>query len=111
MQDRDLDALFATARADYSVPPALMARVLADADALQPRPAPVPKPRFWAGFMSAIGGVPALAGLSTATLAGLWIGFVEPSSLSAVADVLLASSTVSETLDVMPAFDDFLTEG
>lgn len=111
MQNRDLDALFATARQSDRVPCDLMARVLADADAQQPRPAPAVKPRFWTQVLAAIGGAPALAGLSTAMLAGLWIGFVDPPSLSAVTDIFLVSSTATETLEVMPTFDDFLTEG
>lgn len=124
MRDSDLDDLFATARSAargtaQTVPADLMARVMADAEAVQ-RTADQPlagrqraaKPTgFWAGLVAAIGGGPALAGLSTATLAGLWIGFAQPVAITSVTDVFLASSAVTETLDVMPAFDDFQTEG
>lgn len=114
MQDSDLDDLFATARSTpLAVSPALTARVLADAQRLQPVAVqPVaPKPGFWAGFLAAIGGAPAVAGLSTAALAGLWIGFAQPMGLASVTDVLVASTALAEPLDVMPAYDDFLTEG
>ena len=114
MQDSDLDDLFATARSTpLAVSAALTARVMADAQRLQPvtvRPV-APKSRFWAGFLSAIGGAPAVAGLSTAALAGLWIGFAQPVGLVSVTEILLAGTALAEPLDVMPAYDDFLTEG
>jgi hypothetical protein len=108
MQDSDLDAFFNVAR---DVPPdvsdALMARVLADADAHQPRDvvAKAAVPGIWNRLLAAIGGGPALAGLSTAALCGVWIGFAQPGQ---VADLLLVGSTATETLDVFPAFDDFV---
>lgn len=119
MDDRDLDDVFATARHQTpQVPVDLMARVLGDAEMAQPRAArhfaafaTPPKPGFWAGLLAAIGGAPALAGLSTAALAGLWIGFAQPVAVTSVADVLLADNVAVEPLDIMPAYDDFLTEG
>ncbi|WP_050528786.1 hypothetical protein [Pseudorhodobacter aquimaris] len=115
MQDSDLDDLFSTARRhSVGASPDLMARVLADAEAHQPRmaaPTAVAKPGWWAALLAAIGGLPALAGLSTATLAGLWIGFADPTGVNVVTDMILASGEVTETLDVMPAYDDFLFEG
>jgi hypothetical protein len=90
-----------------------MARVMADADAHMPRAvrgaaAPV---SLWSAILTALGGAGALAGLSTATLAGVWIGFAQPTAVSAVTNVLWADEISYETVDVLPAFDDFLTEG
>jgi hypothetical protein len=116
MQDIDLDDFFNAARAGRNDAPAsdvLMARVLADADAHQPRPVVIRAPvvGLWGRLLAAIGGGPALAGLSTAALAGVWIGFAQPGQVADVADFLLAGSSVTETLDVFPAFDDFVIEG
>jgi hypothetical protein len=115
MQDHDLDDLFASARVGQDVPPALMARVLADADAVQPDLAPWPvanvaRPGFWAAILAAIGGARGVAGLSTAALAGLWIGFVQPSGLGSLTDALLPALG-GEVVDVLPVFDDFPSEG
>ncbi|WP_415233793.1 dihydroorotate dehydrogenase [Pseudorhodobacter sp.] len=116
MQDTDLEDLFATARQQpVTVSPDLMARVLADADSWQPAAATLPsrarKPRLFAGFMAAIGGVGGLAGLSSAAIAGVWIGFAQPIALSSVTDAFLAGGTAAETVDILPSFDDFLSEG
>ena len=80
-----LDDLFDAARRDRRAQPetALMSRVLADAEKLQPRPA-APEPargQFWPGLLRALGGWPSMAGLATATLAGLWIGINAGSGL------------------------------
>lgn len=78
--DRDLDALFAEARG--AAPDAgLMARVLADADAVQDAlavpatPAPAPKTRWWRGALDAIGGWPVLSGATLAGVVGVAVGF------------------------------------
>jgi hypothetical protein len=76
-----LDALLAQARTapPDALPPALQARLLADAQAALPRAAPRPSLRGWiAGALAGIGGAPGLAGMSAAGLAGLWIGFAGP---------------------------------
>ena len=77
-----LDALFTDARADHSVvSDALTARILADADAVAQKPRPqqrdsfVRRLRAWGqDLFDGLGGWGAVAGLSTATIAGLWIG-------------------------------------
>lgn len=82
-----LDAFFTAARAaEPPVPAALLARVLDDAAAVQPRPAPVParvqpRPGWAALLLSALGGRGAVAGLAAAGLAGVWIGFAQPVDL------------------------------
>lgn len=117
MNDSDLDDLFAVAqRQPVSVSSDLMARVMADAEAHLPRAAvvtraPVARVSLWSSILTALGGAGALAGLSTATLAGVWIGFAQPTAVSSFTDVLWADDAIYETVDVLPAFDDFLTEG
>lgn len=116
MNPQDLDDLFATARTSGPAPaPALLSRVLEDALAHQPAPrtlirtVPV-KPGFWARLTAALGGGLSVAGLGTATLAGLWIGFVQPSSLTSLSDMLL-QNTALDSVELIPNFDEFLTEG
>ena len=82
VQDQELDALFAAARDDAAQAPSsdLMARILADAEAMQPKPAasvarPQSRGGVVSGILSAIGGWPSLGGLAAATVAGVWIGF------------------------------------
>lgn len=87
-----IDALLAEARGQAPAPDdALMARVLADATAVQDarhtRPAPVP-PGLWARAMEAIGGWPALGSLTAATVAGLWVGIAPPAAVSDVTAAL-----------------------
>lgn len=100
--DEELDQLFAVARrAPPLVPDRLMARVLADAAAMQAGPvaAPAMRRRGWlGGFLAGLGGPGALAGLATAGLAGVWIGFVQPLDLS-----LVGTASAAETLDLYPA--------
>ncbi|WP_238367964.1 hypothetical protein [Mesobacterium pallidum] len=88
--DRDGDALepfFKAVRAaEVPAPgPDMLARVLAAAEAeLDARAAPVRRPGrpgFFATFLRAIGGWPAMGGLAAATFAGVMIGVVQPASL------------------------------
>ena len=84
----ELAAAFAAARgarAAPEVPPALMARVLADAAAAQPRALPpAPEARkapggALAAIARALRPLAGLGGLSTAALAaGLWVGIAQP---------------------------------
>ena len=84
-RDDGLEAFFAAARAEPEpASEALMARVLGDALAQQRRTAPAAAPRgavragrpgLLAGLFVSLGGWPAVAGLGTAAVVGLWIGF------------------------------------
>ena len=109
----DLDDLFATARASAMQPSdVLMARVLADAAAAQARPvaqtvAPV-RLGFWAGLTALFGGSGVLAGVGSAALAGLVLGFVQPVGLMNLTDVL--AGTTVDTLELMPGVDALLAE-
>lgn len=87
LDDAALEALFATARAEVPQPSvALMERLRMDALSAQPRPlaAPAPRRSLVAQVLEAIGGWPALAGLATAGVAGLWIGMNPPQPLLAL---------------------------
>jgi hypothetical protein len=87
----DLDASLAALRAAPALPSRdLQARVLADAEAWQGRAAPRPRPAVAAtrgrlvGVWAALGGWGGSAGLATATLAGLVIGFGAPDMVTGV---------------------------
>lgn len=83
--DKDpLDAFFEAAQADPpKVNDALMARIMVNAQQLQPV-VPVldgPKPEtfgLWTRIKDGMGGWPSMAGLATAAVAGLWIGIDTP---------------------------------
>lgn len=116
-----LDAFFAAARTEEpALPDALMARILADAAMVQAArpPAPVaPRRRgsLWHTLSLAIGGRGAVAGLLSATLAGLWLGFSPPAQLApltrSITQSVLGDSTALDGLDLIPALDTVLTEG
>lgn len=81
-KDIDLDMFFAAAqREPLAADPAFLARVLTDAEAAQGARvqavaalAPKPKRHPWRMFMGVLGGWPAIGGLATAAVAGVWIG-------------------------------------
>lgn len=109
----DLDDLFAEARAKPHAPSeALLARVLTDAMAEQPKSAPpvaVMRARrvgLWTRLAAVFGGTGALAGMGTAAAAGLFIGFVQPVDLSALGDAVLG--TPLETVELIPNVGTFL---
>ena len=113
----DLDALFAQAQAQsLPVDPAFMARALADAQALQPRVlrrAPVSarggaRRGFWARLAATLGGAIAVAGLGSAAMAGLVIGYVQPEPMISLAGSI--GFGMGESLDLLPGFDALLTE-
>lgn len=120
MEPQDLDDLLGRARdAGPEASPALLARVLDDALRHQPAPATLMRPRragfgarLWSGLAGALGGGAAVAGLGTATLAGLFLGFAQPAALTpAVLTEVLWQDTPLETVELMPSLDAFLTEG
>lgn len=82
-----LEGFFEAARAHGTAPgAAFLERVHADALAAQPRPRPLaPAPRARGGWLAALGGWPALTGLATATVAGLWIGVADPATVGDLA--------------------------
>ena len=111
MQD-DLDDLLArAARRPLQPSGALMERVLTDALALQPdavvfRPAALqPRPGVMARLAAVFGGAPALAGLGTAAVFGLALGYYSPATL----DYLTGAS--ADAAEFFPGSDFLTTEG
>lgn len=108
VQEFNLDDLFAEAAAVREAPsPALTARVLADADRLQPRAGPLraeqPAPQGWVRTLADwFGGGMSLAGMSAAAVAGLYLGLAQPASVLALTDLVTGTTTV-ESLDLLPA--------
>lgn len=111
----DLDRLLASAARDRPQPsPALIDRVLADALALQPQPALVrPMPTAAPGLLARIaglfGGGPVLAGVCSAALAGVALGYLSPATYDYVTGGLADTST--DALDLFPTTDFLTSEG
>lgn len=83
-----MEAYFDAARSETAAPSAeLMARVLSDAHAVQagliapPDKTTMRRPSLRQAFR-ALGGWPAVAGLATATVAGVWIGATQPDAMT-----------------------------
>ena len=118
MQETDLEHLFATARAGRPGPSAgLTARIIADADAVQAGFKPDPFPagrRRWSGWITAMGGNGVLAGLATAALAGLWLGFAQPApvlTLTLTMREAFAADADPWAIELIPSLDAFGLEG
>lgn len=87
----DLESAFEAARAaPAQMPQALAARIIADAERLQPS-----KP-LWHRLMNAVGGPAGVGGLVTATVAGFWFGVSPPAD---VVDPLVLVGAVDLTVD------------
>lgn len=117
---QDLDDLFATAVAQPAAVPsaALMARVLGDAareQALPVMPAltaqsPTPvRPGFWARLAGLFGGGGVLAGLGSAAVAGLYLGFAQPAAMLQFSDVFVGAGSL-DSVDLMPGVDALMSE-
>jgi hypothetical protein len=120
-KDAELDQLLAgLGTVQPAVPDALMARILADAATIrddaeaarvQAGPAAgVARASFWVRIAVALGGGRVLAGLGTAAVAGVVLGFAQPAPIATL------SSTVwgldfDVSVDLLPTADDFLAEG
>ncbi len=79
-----LDDIFAQARAATPAPSDdLMARVLTDAEDVQPGNllGAAQRPSLWSRMSDAIGGWPAVSGLAAATVAGVWVGIAPPAQV------------------------------
>lgn len=98
-----IEIYFKAARAvPEPAPSALMARILADAEAVQASRRTLAPRRAGLGeyLYRLLGGWPAMAGLATAAVAGLWLGASLPTGL-------LAADEMDYVLDMAPglAFD------
>ncbi|RAP42087.1 hypothetical protein BYZ73_06960 [Rhodovulum viride] len=117
MNDHEIEALFAAARAERAEPSAaLMARIMDDAmiaaaEAAAPRPVAAQTGRrgLLAVLVAAIGGWPALAGVATAGVFGLWIGYAGPGDVGTLTATILGSAYGPN--DLVPSLDTYLTEG
>lgn len=110
--DQGLNAYFEAGRDAAPQPSqALLARIMADAEAQAVQVPALSRPALFSSLWAAIGGWPAAAGLVTATLVGLWIGVYQPAGLDLLADSYLGSGEDSYLTDLMPAFDEILQEG
>lgn len=116
----DLDDLFDAARAQAPVPSQdLMARIMADAGAVAgtvsaPQTAPKPTQNsLWTRLTDAVQAWQA-AGLATAAVAGLVIGFATPETLTALTGTSAGVADLTTEFgidDLMPSFDGLLGEG
>ncbi len=127
LSDAELELLFQAVQDTAPVPSEeLWQRVHADADAAMPPPATRPASTarrpvqvgLVAGLLAAIGGWPSMAGLATAAIAGVWIGFSNPAALSELNDLgLLPGDTSAQVFDLedfdpgLGDFADLLDEG
>lgn len=121
-QDKDLEHLFAQARSAAPEPSAdFLARVLSDAEAMQPAPAGIMRSQDRAklGFRSlfsslseAIGGWPAMAGLASAAVTGIFIGISPPQGLIDPIGIAFGDTSIlSESLEYGDGFDFTQYEG
>lgn len=118
-RDTELDKLLArigTGR--QAVSDALMARVLSDAATVQDaakamparfRPAVMPRTR-WSRIAAAVGGGRVLAGLGTAAVTGVVIGFAQPAPLAALTAAVWGPE-LDIGVDLWPDAGDLLAEG
>ncbi|MGC9369234.1 MAG: dihydroorotate dehydrogenase [Paracoccaceae bacterium] len=109
MRDDELEQFFEAGRATAPVPSAaLLERVLADAQA--PRLTAAGR-RIWAGLLAALGGWPAVAGLASVTVAGIWLGYAAPGGLDGVTAALWPAQDGYDVVDMIPSYDGLLEEG
>lgn len=110
----DLDQLLQDAAKPAQVSDDLMARILADAQRVQPVALPFGKIKtkgrpqgFWTNLADMFGGNGVLAGLASVACAGIYLGAAQPSFVSS----LMLTNTVSlDQLDYMPSIDALLSE-
>ena len=117
MQTSDLDDLLALAARRSTMPsPALMDRVTADALALQPLPMTVPRaavarPGLWSRLVEMLGGPAAMAGVTSAALFGVALGYLDPTTMDILAYGQGADQAETEAVDFFPSVDFLMTEG
>lgn len=120
MREQDLDEFLAGVAAQPpAASPALIDRVLADALAVQDQQAkarvvrPIrqsgPKAGFFARFAAACGGPPLLVGVCSAALAGLAIGYLDPTTAAVLTGT--PDDIGAEMSGLVPTLDFLTTEG
>ncbi|MGR3290046.1 MAG: hypothetical protein ACU0C9_02455 [Paracoccaceae bacterium] len=119
ISEHELDELLQHV-AEQTIEPSagLMSRIIADAGRLVDdrevrvfEASATKNSGVFSGILSALGGWPSLAGLTTATVAGIWIGYASPDTLSVITEIYFATEFTSEIGDFMPTFADVLGEG
>lgn len=122
MTELELEEIFGAVRRERPVPPHdLIARIAGDAEAEHQRrlgavkvaSAPLAR-RSWPGWFGALGGTGAVAGLLTATLVGLWLGFAQPVPVTAFTQSLedvIGTASDTDQIELIPALDPFSLEG
>jgi hypothetical protein len=114
-EDTDLDALFAkAASAPATLSDALMARILADADAMQPvaaHPAldAAPPMGWFQTLADWFGGGMSLAGMSMAALTGLYLGVAQPLPVATLTE-LVTGSVALDSLELLPSTGTLWTQ-
>ena len=105
LADAELDALFAVARDEIAepLPVAFHARLMADAEAMAAQHVANANPpgvfARLAAMLAEFGGIPGLASVSAAGVAGVWIGFSGPGVTGdLVAQFWQGAATVSPTV-------------
>ena len=110
----DLENLFAEARGAEVPGDDLVARVLADAAAVQAGPVQAPAPvrsgGAMAGWLSSIGGWVGAGGLVVATSAGLLIGVYAPDSVDAALGGQLSNYGLVTQDDLLPGLTYLLSD-
>lgn len=108
-----LECLFSEAREATPQPSeALMARILADAERQRSMTAASePHGGLFRRLAATVGGWPSLAGMATAALAGVWIGYVSPGQLGGLATEFWPGADGYDLVDMVPPMDEFLAEG
>ncbi len=108
-RDDDLDAVLAEAALVQVTPAAaLVTRILADADAWQPKARPVfvrtaPRRGWLATVADWFGGGTSLAGISAAAATGLFLGVVQPLPIMALAELVTGSAVAVDSLELLPS--------
>lgn len=102
-QPDGLDAFFSAARSTAPAASAgLLERITQDALAEQRRTASLiaSGPGWLSQIWQGLGGWPALGGLTTATLAGVWIGVNPPSTVAFVTETYLGTESAGYVVDL-----------
>lgn len=98
----DLETLFSAAATQAAAPsPALLARIVQDADRLQTAVPAVIRKGMLAALADWFGGVVPLAGMSVAALTGVYLGVVQPTPVLALANLVTGQTTI-DNLEVLP---------
>lgn len=102
----DLDDFFASERdATYGLSAALMGRIMADAAGNSPARVKDVAPQsasFLTRILESLGGWPSVAGLASASVVGVWIGYAQPGYISSFTDVLISSDADTYLADISP---------